>query len=138
MIWTLATMLKCPCSAFFSNYVEHINDICDSFFLWFECQRIQKKLFYAPVPWNNTSKYKYKIKKKTMIWTLATMLQCPCSALFSNYVEHINDICDSFFLWFERQTIQKKLFRSPVPWNNNSKYKYKIKKNYDLDPCNYA
>ena len=69
MIWTLATMLKCPCSAFFSNYVEHINDICDTLFLCFECQRIQKKLYHEPTPWDITSKYKHKIKK-TMNWTL--------------------------------------------------------------------
>jgi len=50
MILTLVTMLKCPCSAFFLNYAEHINDIRDTVFLWFEHQRIQKKLYRAPVP----------------------------------------------------------------------------------------
>jgi len=56
MIWTLATMLKCPCSAFFSNYVQHINDIHDKLFPWFECQIIQNKIYRAPVPWNTTLK----------------------------------------------------------------------------------
>jgi len=42
MIWTLATMLKCPCSAFFPNYVQHINDIHDTLLSWFERKRIQK------------------------------------------------------------------------------------------------
>ena len=41
-------------------------------------------------------------------------------------------------LVIERQRIQKKLFSAPVPSTNTSKYKYKIKKNYDLDPCNYV
>ena len=49
-------MVKFPCYAFFKNYVEHINDICDSLFLWFEHQRIQKKLYRAPIPFINTSK----------------------------------------------------------------------------------
>jgi len=66
MIWTLATMRKYPCSAFFSNYVQHFNDIHDTLFSCFERQKIQKKLYRAPVPLNNTSKYKHKIKK-TMI-----------------------------------------------------------------------
>ena len=137
MIWTLATMLKYSCSAFFSNYVQHFTNICDSLFLWFERLRIQKQLYRAPVPWNNTSKQKHKIKK-TMIWTLATMLKYPCSAFFSNYIQHFTDICDSLFLWFERQRIRKELYRAPVPWNRTSKYKHKIKKNYDLNPCNYS
>ena len=42
MIWTLTTMLKYPCSTFFSNYVQHFNDIRDTLFTWFECQRIKK------------------------------------------------------------------------------------------------
>ena len=33
-------------------------------------------------------------KKKTMIWTLAIMLKCSCSAFFLNYVQHINGIHD--------------------------------------------
>ena len=32
MIWTLATKLKCLCSAFFLNYVQHINNIQDIYF----------------------------------------------------------------------------------------------------------
>ena len=56
MIWTLTTMLKYPCSAFFPNYVEHINDIRDTLFTCFERQRIQKQLYHVLVPWNNTLK----------------------------------------------------------------------------------
>ena len=68
-------MVKYPCSAFFQNYVEHINDICDSHFLWFERQRKQEKLYRAPVPWNNTSKKKHKIKKKNHDLNPATMVK---------------------------------------------------------------
>ena len=66
------------------------------------------------------------------------MVKYPCSAFFLKYVKHINDIRDTLFLCFERQRIQKQLYRAPVPWDITSKYKHKIKKNYDLDPCNYA
>jgi len=44
MIWTLASMLKSHVLYFFSNYVQHINDINDTRFPWFERQRIQKKI----------------------------------------------------------------------------------------------
>ena len=43
MIWTLTTTFKCPCSAFFKNYVQKINDICGTLFSLFGRQRIQKK-----------------------------------------------------------------------------------------------
>jgi len=35
-------MVKYSCSAFFQNYVEHINHICDFLFLGFERHRIQR------------------------------------------------------------------------------------------------
>ena len=73
---------------------------------------------------NTTSEYKHKIKK-TMIWTLATMLKCPCSAFFSNYVEHINNILDTLFICFELQRIQKKYivhqFHGITPQNTSTK-----------------
>ena len=63
MIWTLATMLKCPCSAFFfSNYVQHFNDIRDTLFSWFERQRIKKNYivhqFHEITPQNKSTKLK--------------------------------------------------------------------------------
>ena len=57
--------------SFFSNYVKHINDIRDTLFLCFERQRIQKRLYRAPVPWDITSKYKHKIKKNVHTTLLA-------------------------------------------------------------------
>ena len=50
-------MLKCPCSAFFSNYVQHINDICDTLFPWFERQRIKKNISCT-----NSMEYRLKIE----------------------------------------------------------------------------
>jgi len=96
MIWTLTTMLKYPCSAFFPNYVEHINDIRDTLFLWFECQRIQKKLYRAPVPRDITSKYKHKIKKTDLdTFSMVITSKNPKKKIF---VTHSVICTDQFFL----------------------------------------
>ena len=61
IIWTLATMLKYPCSGFFSNYIQYFNDIPDTPCSWFEHQRIQKKnyivhQFHGISPQNTSTK----------------------------------------------------------------------------------
>ena len=48
MIWTLATMVKYPCSAFFKNYSEHINDIFDS--LFYDLNIIESKNYFITRP----------------------------------------------------------------------------------------
>ena len=62
MIWTFTTMLKCPCSTFLLNYVQHINDIRDTFFPYFERQRIKKnnnvRHFHGKSPQNRSTKSK--------------------------------------------------------------------------------
>ena len=68
-----------------------------------------------------------------MIWTLTTMLKYPCSAFFPNYVEHINDIRDTLFLWFERLRIQKKIISCTSFMRYHLKIQAQNKKNYDSD-----
>jgi len=75
-------------------------------------------------------------KKKTMIWTLTTMLKFPCSAFFSNYVQHINDFRDTLF-----HGLNVKESKKNISCTSFMEYHLKIeaqnKKNYDLDPCNH-
>ena len=72
--------------------------------------------FHEKSPQNRSTK-----SKKTMIWTLATMLKCLCFAFLKNYVQHINDIHETLFQYFEHERIQKYIYRAPVPWTTTLK-----------------
>ena len=62
------------------------------------------------------------------------MLKCPCSAFVLNYVQHINDIHDTFYDILNIKESKKynvHQFHGQPPQNRIAK-----SKNYDLDPCN--
>ena len=76
MIWTLETMIKCPCYAFFKIMFNTLLISVTHFFCSLNIKESKKTYivhkFHGQRPQISITK-----SRKTMIWTLETMFKCP-------------------------------------------------------------
>ena len=118
MIWTLASMLKSHVLYFFSNYVQHINDINDTRFPWFERQRIQKN-----ISWTSSMEYHLRIEAQKKLWF------GPLQLCLSDHVLHFFQIISNTLMIFVTHFFHglnvriKKIY---ISWTSSMEYHLRI------------
>ena len=98
-------LLFAPLKQCLSAHVMHFSKFMSNtllifvtyFFLSLNVSESKKKILCTSSIDNNLKLGEQNFKK-TMIWTLETMLKCTCYAFLKNYVHYITNICNTFSL----------------------------------------